>query len=69
MNTPHCPVRIIPTGLDLQRFAVPRDDALRSRLGDDHVTVTSDSGRHTTKRVARYTAALAWFQLYGKLPE
>ena len=29
----HCPVRIIPTGLDLQRFAVPRDDALRSRLG------------------------------------
>ena len=43
--------------------------ALRSRLGDDHVTVTSDSGRHTTKRVARYTAALAWFQLYGKLPE
>ena len=40
-----------------------------SRLGDDHVTVTSDSGRHTTKRVARYTAALAWFQLYGKLPE
>lgn len=23
--------------------------ALRSRLGDDHVTVTSDSGRHTTK--------------------
>ena len=29
----HCPVRIIPTGLDLQRFAVPRDDALHSRLG------------------------------------
>ncbi len=29
----HCPVRIIPTGLDLQRFAVPQDDALRSRLG------------------------------------
>ena len=43
--------------------------ALRSRLGDDHVTVTSDSGRHTTTRVARYTAALAWIQLYGKLPE
>ena len=43
--------------------------ALHSRLGDDHVTVTSDSGRHTTKRVARYTTALAWFQLYGKLPE
>ena len=29
----HGPVRIIPTGLDLQRFAVPRDDALHSRRG------------------------------------
>ena len=29
----HCPVRIIPTGLDLQRFAVPRDDVLRKQLG------------------------------------
>lgn len=29
----HCPVRIIPTGLDLQRFAVPQDDELRKQLG------------------------------------
>lgn len=29
----HCPVRIISTGLDLQRFAVPRDAELRKQLG------------------------------------
>ena len=27
-----CPVQILPTGLELTRFAVPRDDALRRRL-------------------------------------
>ena len=43
--------------------------ALRSRLGETAVTVTSDNGRHTTKRVSRYATALAWFQLHGQLPE
>lgn len=43
--------------------------ALRSRLGEAAVTVTSDNGRHTTKRVSRYATALAWFQLHGQLPE
>lgn len=27
-----CPVQVLPTGLELTRFAVPRDDALRRRL-------------------------------------
>ena len=43
--------------------------ALRSRLGEAAVTVTSDNGRHTTKRVSRYATALAWFQLHGQLLE
>lgn len=45
----HCPVRIIPTGLDLQRFAVPRDDVLRKQLGlppqEENKTVLLSLGR------------------------
>ena len=43
--------------------------ALRSRVGEDHVTLTSDNGRHTTKLVSRFTSALGWFQLRGHLSE
>lgn len=45
----HCPVRIIPTGLDLQRFAVPQDGELRNRLGlppkEENKTVLLSLGR------------------------
>lgn len=44
-----CPVRIIPTGLDLQRFAVPQDDDLRKQLGlpskEESKTVLLSLGR------------------------
>ncbi len=45
----HCPVHVIPTGLDLQRFAVPQDTALRKQLGlppkDANKTILLSLGR------------------------
>ena len=43
--------------------------ALRTRLGAERVTVISDSGRHSNKRVSRFTTALGWFWNGGRLPE
>lgn len=44
-----CPVRIIPTGLDLQRFAVPQDAELRSQLSlppkEENKTILLSLGR------------------------
>ena len=55
-----CPVQIIPTGLDLQRFAVPQDPALRRRLGlPDHKTVLLSLGRLAKeKNTAELIAAM-----------
>ena len=43
--------------------------ALRARLGAEGVTVISDNGRHSNKRVSRFTTALGWFWNGGRLPE
>lgn len=44
-----CPVQVIPTGLDLQRFAVPQDAELRKQLGlppqNENKTILLSLGR------------------------
>ncbi len=43
--------------------------ALSRSCGGDHVQLVSDNGKHHNKRTARFTTALSWFLLQGKLPE